>query len=258
MPLATTEPDLALLSQKVIRLGWPPTPRLVKGQDTVLQHQKASESRSAVKILTVSDVVEPMVYHADIRERYGDVEMVLACGDLPNYYLEFIVTLLNKPLYYVFGNHDKNIVHSEQGAGPVEPGGCVNLDGRAVHDKGLLLAGLEGSMRYKQGGGPQYTDREMWRKTLALAPRLLLNRLQHGRYLDILITHTPPYGIHDASDLCHTGFEAFLWLMKHFRPRYLIHGHVHLYGHNSVQRTLYRSTLVVNTYGHQLLEWKKI
>lgn len=211
----------------------------------------------AVKILTVSDVVEPTIYHPGVRERYGDVELVLACGDLPNYYLEFIVTLLDKPLYYVFGNHDKNVVHSERGPEPAAPGGCINLDGHTVSEKGLLLAGLEGSMRYKRDGGPQYTEREMWRKALALVPRLLWNRLLHGRYLDILITHAPPYGVHDASDLCHTGFRAFLWLMKRFRPRYLIHGHVHLYGHNVVRRTLYKSTLVVNTYGHQLLEWKK-
>lgn len=211
-----------------------------------------------MKVLTVSDVVEPTIYHPGVRERYGDVELVLACGDLPNYYLEFIVTMLNRPLYYVLGNHDQNVVPSEQGPKPAGPGGCINLDNRTAHHDGkLLLAGLEGSMRYKRDGGPQYTDREMWHKTLALVPQLLWNRLQHGRYLDVLITHAPPHGVHDASDLCHTGFKAFLWLIKCFRPRYLIHGHVHLYGHESERRTLYGTTMVVNTYGHQLVEWKK-
>jgi len=209
-----------------------------------------------VKILTLSDTVEPQLYHTGISDRYGDVDLVLACGDLPNAYLEFIVTMLNKPLYYVFGNHDRRVIQSETGPQPIEPGGCINLDGRAVNYKGLLLAGLEGSMRYKLDGGPQYTDREMWLKVWTLVPRLVWNRLRHGRYLDILVTHAPPYSVHDASDLCHTGFKAFLWLMKRFRPRYLIHGHVHLYGHNTVRRTLYQSTLVINTYGHQILEWK--
>lgn len=211
-----------------------------------------------MKILTVSDVVEPGLYHAGISERYSDVDLVLACGDLPNYYLEFIVTMLNKPLYYVFGNHDKRAIIPEKDPKPVEPGGCVNLDGRTANYKELLLAGLEGSMRYKSGGGPQYTDREMWLKTMRLVPQLFWNRGRHGRYLDVLITHSPPYSVHDASDLCHTGFKAFLWLMKHFRPRYLIHGHVHLYGHNPVQRTIYESTLVINAYGHQVFEWKKL
>jgi Icc-related predicted phosphoesterase len=209
-------------------------------------------------ILTVSDMVEPGIYSSGIHKRYGDVDLVLACGDLPNHYLDFIVTMLNKPLYYVFGNHDKRIVRIENGIELVEPSGCINLDGHTINYNGLLLAGLEGSMRYKVGGGPQYTDQEMWSKTLRLVPHLLWNRLRHGRYLDILVTHAPPYGVHDASDLCHTGFKSFLWFMKRFRPRYLIHGHIHLYGRESVRRTLYESTLVVNAYGHQIIEWKKL
>ncbi|OQY25750.1 MAG: hypothetical protein B6I34_01650 [Anaerolineaceae bacterium 4572_32.1] len=211
-----------------------------------------------MKILTVSDTVSPTIYHPSIAERYSDVDLVLACGDLPNYYLEFIVTLLNKPLYYVFGNHDDKVIRTEQGPKPIKPSGCINLDGRTVNHKGLLLAGLEGSMRYKSGDSPQYTDNEMWLKTLSLVPWLFWNRLQHGRYLDILVTHSPPYSIHDANDLCHTGFRSFLWLMKHFRPRYLIHGHVHLYGANPARQTLYESTLVINTYGHYVTEWKKL
>lgn len=210
-----------------------------------------------VKILTLSDTIEPMIHHPSIRERYSDVGLILACGDLPFHYLEFIVTLLNKPLYYVFGNHDRHMVHTESGPKPTGPEGCFNLHGRAANHNGLLLAGLEGSMRYKKGGGPQYTDREMWLKVLALVPKLLWNRLRHGRYLDILITHAPPYSVHDASDLCHTGFKSFLWLVRQFRPRYLIHGHIHLYNPNQVRRTLYHSTLVVNTYGHQIIQWEK-
>jgi len=211
-----------------------------------------------LKILTVSDIVEPGLYHHTICDRYGDVDLVLACGDLPNYYLEFIVTMLNKPLYYVFGNHDKKIVFSENGPQTVQPGGCANLDGRTVNHKGLLLAGLEGSMRYKSDGGPQYTGQEMWLKVFGLVPRLLWNRLWYGRCLDILITHAPPFGIHDANDLCHTGFKAFLWLMRVFSPRYLIHGHIHLYREESIQQALYHSTLIVNTYGHQIIKWKKL
>ena len=60
-----------------------------------------------MRILTVSDKVEPVLYGPYIRERVGKVDLILACGDLPYYYLEYIVGLLDVPLFYVHGNHDK-------------------------------------------------------------------------------------------------------------------------------------------------------
>jgi Icc-related predicted phosphoesterase len=87
-----------------------------------------------------------------------------------------------------------------------------------------------------------------------MAPRLLWNRLRHGRYLDILITHAPPFGIHDGPDLCHRGFRAFLTFMRWFRPRYLIHGHKHVYRPDEVTQTSYHQTEVINTYGYRILE----
>jgi Icc-related predicted phosphoesterase len=78
--------------------------------------------------------------------------------------------------------------------------------------------------------------------------------LFHGRYLDILITHAPPYGIHDQEDRCHQGFRAFRAFMDRFRPRYLIHGHVHVYGANETTESVYRQTKVINTYGYRVLE----
>jgi Icc-related predicted phosphoesterase len=76
-------------------------------------------------------------------------------------------------------------------------------------------------------------------RILLLAPRRLWNRLFHGRFVDIVLTHAPPEGIHDRPDPCHRGFAPFLWLMRVFRPRFLVHGHVHLYDSSSVR---YRNT----------------
>jgi Icc-related predicted phosphoesterase len=118
-----------------------------------------------------------------------------------------------------------------------------------------LIGGLEGSMRYSREPRFQYTDREMHFKVLQMAPQLLLNRISQGRYLDILITHAPPYHIHDGQDRCHRGFRAFLRFMDLFKPRYLIHGHRHLYGHDQTAVTHYKETQVVNIFGHWVLEW---
>jgi len=35
---------------------------------------------------------------------------VLSCGDLPPYYLEFLVTVLDVPLFDVRGNHDHELM----------------------------------------------------------------------------------------------------------------------------------------------------
>jgi Icc-related predicted phosphoesterase len=72
--------------------------------------------------------------------------------------------------------------------------------------------------------------------------------------LDILITHAPPFGIHDGTDRCHTGFKTFLRMMDAYRPRYLIHGHMHVYSPNTTIRTMYHHTQVLNTYGYQVIE----
>ncbi|MGC9360050.1 MAG: hypothetical protein ACP5G7_06710, partial [Anaerolineae bacterium] len=68
------------------------------------------------------------------------------------------------------------------------------------------------------------------------------------------ITHAAPQGIHDADDLCHQGFGAFLWLMDVFKPRYLVHGHIHLYRQDAPRVTRYGDTLVVNTFGYQVID----
>lgn len=208
-----------------------------------------------IKILAVSDKVDPLLYSPAIRRFFGDVDLVLGCGDLPHYYLEFIVTMLGGPLFYVIGNHGNAVRHLSGAPGEwAYPGGCENIDGRVVRYNRLLIAGLEGSMRYNNNPYFQYTEREMAWKVWQLAPTLLVNRLLYGRSLDVLVTHAPPRGIHDRSDRCHQGFAAFLTLMARFKPRYLVHGHIHLYTSLEPTRTVYQDTTVVNAYGYQVLE----
>jgi len=201
-----------------------------------------------MKILAISDEVVPQLYNTCIETRCADVDLVLSCGDLPPYYLEFIVTVLNVPLYYVKGNHDHEprpcFVSTDPmpSYGPAAipgPGGCVNVDGRVVEHNGLLIAGLEGSMRYKPGPY-QYTQKEMMYKVARLGPKLFLRRILKGRWVDILITH-------------HTGFRAFLRFMRYYKPQYLIHGHSHVYDRRQPRTTRYGETVVVNAHPYRML-----
>jgi uncharacterized protein len=206
-----------------------------------------------VKILTVSDKVVETVYSSAITENFGDVDLVISCGDLPFYYLEFIVSSLNVPCYFVYGNHDLNTKQTETGPVAVDPPGWVNLDERSICARGLLLAGLEGSLRYRPDGSHQYTQSEAYVKALHLLPGLMWNRLRHGRYLDILVTHSPPFGIGDGPDYAHTGFTSSLMLMDRFRPRYLLHGHKHVYGTEPTE-TSYKETQVINVYPYRVID----
>ncbi len=206
-----------------------------------------------MKILAVSDQVVEGIYSSRICERFGDIDMVLSCGDLPYSYLEYIVSMLNVTCFFVHGNHDKP-EYTADGRTLTEPGGWVNLDGRTVRAGGILWGGLEGSIRYRPRGPFQYTESEMAYKVWRLTPALLMNRVLYGRYLDILITHAPPLGIHDGEDWPHRGFKALLGFMARFRPRYLLHGHKHIYGPETWQ-TRYLDTEVVNVYPFHVIEW---
>ena len=197
--------------------------------------------------LTLSDVQLQQIYSARIRERFSAVDLVISCGDLPYYYQEYVISMLDKPLFFVRGNHDKMIEYSEAG-NRAAPRGGVNLHRRVLNHKGLLLAGVEGSLRYREGPF-QYSQFEMWMHVFSLAPRMLYNKFRHGRYLDVLATHAPPKGVHDKSDLTHQGIDAFLWLIQVFQPTYHIHGHIHVYHPDEVTLSHVGRTQVVNTYG---------
>jgi Icc-related predicted phosphoesterase len=202
-----------------------------------------------MKILCVSDQIDPLVYSNSIKDRFADVDLILSAGDLPMDYLDFIVSCLNKPLLFVFGNH-----HAEKLAGNAFQGyGSIHVGSKVRRESGLIVAGLGGSIRYNRGPN-QYTDFQMYLEIIKLIPKMLCYRLFHRRFPDILLTHAPPQGVHDKQDLCHRGFKAFRWFMKTFKPKYLIHGHVHLYDLCDVRRTRWMGTEVINAYGHYVID----
>ena len=95
---------------------------------------------------------------------------------------------------------------------------------------------------------------EIKRKILKLKPRLWLNKLFYGRYIDVIVTHAPPFGIHDRSDLPHKGFLSFLNFIKKYSPAYLLHGHSHIYDNREERITKVGNTIVVNCYDYVLID----
>ena len=194
-----------------------------------------------MKILALSDEVVPFIYSPVVRERFGDVGLIVGCGDLPVAYLEYVVTQLNVPLVYVPGNHDPDeyIVQGGQA-----------IDGRWMKIDGVSVGGLGGSQRYKPVGKHQYTDQEM----LGRAARLLLTSRMAGRHIDVLVTHSAPLGIHDAPDLVHTGFRAFHTFLRTGKPRLMLHGHTHVLRNLETTITALYQTQVINVFPYRLVE----
>ena len=60
--------------------------------------------------------------------------------------------------------------------------------------------------------------------------------------------------IHDRPDRLHRGFIAVRWFLRIFRPRYHLHGHVHLYDGRAISSTVFGDTTVLNAYGARELE----
>jgi uncharacterized protein len=200
-----------------------------------------------VKILCVSDEPAPTLENAaNLRRRYSDIDLIISCGDMSVAYLDFIVTVLGKPLMYVRGNHDER--YDEK------PPGGVDLHENFVNFKGVSIIGLEGCLRYNKGT-IQYSQSDMHRKVVSLAPHLRYRRWRRGYGVDILVTHAPPRGIHDLEDdLPHRGFDALIKFMDWYRPRYLIHGHVHTWDRRKQTDTQYRDTRVLNIMPYTVLE----
>ena len=207
-----------------------------------------------MKILAVSDTEIGFIYSPMICERFANIDLVVSCGDLPFFYLEYIISMLNVPLYYVRGNHASKIEFTSAGTTRTSPWGAYDLN-QKVHedDTGLVLAGLEGCLRYNNGPY-QYSQGEYWLKAFQLVPKLMFNKIKVGRYMDVLVTHAPPFHIHDMDDRPHQGIKAFNWLIKVFKPSLCLHGHIHVYRQDTIVKTQVEKTQVINTYGYKEIE----
>jgi len=118
--------------------------------------------------------------------------------------------------------------------------------------RGVRILGLGGSMKYKEGDH-QYTEWDMRMRVIKVFPKILKNK-----GFDILVTHAPAFEINDGADLPHRGFKVFRQLMEKYRPKYFLHGHVHLnYGRQYVRCDKYMDTQILNSYERYIFEYEK-
>ena len=191
-----------------------------------------------MRILAVSDEESRTLLAKARSGALPPIDLLVSCGDLHPSYLEELTDAVNALLVYVRGNH----TYGEMTCG-------ICIEGKVFCYQGIRIAGLGGSLRYRSGEN-QYSQKEMTRRKRRLIPRILFHR-----GLDILVTHAPARGWGDLEDLPHQGFDAFNELMEQFRPRYLLHGHIHM-NYGRIRRCLEHpsGTAVINVCGYQIIE----
>lgn len=197
-----------------------------------------------MKILVLADQESKYLWDYFDKSKFEGIELIISCGDLSPNYLDFLATCCPIPILYVHGNHD--VCYNE-----TPPTGCTCIDDKVYVYKGVRILGLGGSMEYTYGGAEhQYTEKAMQKRI-----RKLKFKIRRKKGFDILVTHAPAYRINDSEDLPHTGFKCFKELMEQYKPRYFVHGHVHInYGRDFVRESKYCETTVINAFERYVIE----
>ncbi len=197
-----------------------------------------------MKILAIADEESKYLWDYFDKSKIEGIDLIISCGDLNPHYLSFLVTLSSVPVLYVHGNHDGKYEN-------IPPEGCTCIDDEIYVHNGIRILGLGGSMRYKPGPH-QYTEWQMRQRVAKLRFKLF-----KSRGFDILVTHAPAYQLNDGMDLPHQGFQVFKTLMEKYRPKYFLHGHVHLsYGRGHKRYDKYQDTHVINAYERCVFEFE--
>lgn len=197
-----------------------------------------------MRILAIAD--EESQYYWDFYEKgkFDGIDLIISCGDLEPSYLEFLATFANVPVLYVHGNHDTKYDH-------MPPGGCFCIEDNIYVHEGVRILGLGGSMRYKNASH-QYTERQMLFRVLKMWIKIFFR----GGF-DILVTHAPAYQLNDGSDLPHRGFKIFRTLLDRYKPKYFLHGHVHMsYGREHKRYDTYKKTHVINAFERCVFDYE--
>ena len=221
-----------------LRLSWPDAAAF------------AERGGRPIRLLAVSDEVDPALEQAATRSALGSVDLVLGAGDLEPSYLAFLADAFGVPLLYVRGNHDVGAAWADAEDGMVPE---ALPDGRVHDERGLRVLPFSGSPRYAPHGRPsteqQISSTAMWRRVIRSCPGAALRRPL------LVLTHAAPRGVNDAPDHAHRGFASFRWLLDRLAPPLWLHGHATLVQRGIEARTArHNGTLLVNVTGATLVE----
>lgn len=182
-----------------------------------------------MKILAIADRPPRASIKETVEREHPD--LIATLGDLDLFSLPGLDGVTNIPKIGVYGNHCSGNYFGDLG---IED---MHLKTKEV--AGVLFGGFQGSIRYKAGDAPMYTEEE----AAAL--------LKDFPYVDVMLAHSPPRGVHDEDDPAHRGLEALREYVLRAQPRYFIHGHT--YASTATRESTLGATRVIHVYADQVL-----
>lgn len=137
----------------------------------------------------------------------SDFDICITLGDISGRDFEIIKKYISiNKLYGIVGNHDS--------LNSLEQNGITNINGRILECKGVRIAAIMGSNRYKNGDYGMLTQEEC------------LELEQNMKSADILVSHDKAY-IYDRHDNVHDGLKGITdYIYRNHIPLH-IHGHLH-------------------------------
>lgn len=137
-----------------------------------------------------------------------NIDVCLLLGDLSLRDVEVVKERIgNTPVYGVLGNHD--------GFELYDMCGIENIHGKVVEINGVRIAGIGGSLKYKDSPMPLLTDEE----SIEIAEKM--------EAADILISHDSPKFLHGSNDFAHSGLQGITRYCEKYSVPLNIHGHHH-------------------------------
>ena len=162
--------------------------------------------------------------------RNAEYDICLILGDVTNSDIyEILKVVPYEKIYGLLGNHD--------GLDRFDESGIRNLNGKVVNIKGVSIAGIQGSFRYKQGDYGMYTHEE----SIQIAENM--------PGADILVSHDRPF-IKDNHDNVHDGLKGITYYLYKNHVPLEIHGHLH----EESEEILKSGTKVIGAYKVAIIE----
>lgn len=191
--------------------------------------------RFGLNILFITDTHNCLAY-TDKHVNYlksinsSDYDLCIILGDLSALDIDEIKRIIpDEKLYGVVGNHDS--------INFLEENNVKNLNGKVITCKGVKIAGIMGSNRYKEKDYGMQTHEE----SIELSEQM--------ESADILISHDKAY-IFDRHDNVHDGLKGITnYIYKNHIPLH-IHGHLH----EEFEEILKNGTKSICLYQIKLLE----